>query len=292
MPVSRGAKARLLILGCVVGSAVTRGAVAAEPSAAQCAAAYENTQLLRRGGHLVAARDAAVACARPVCPEFVRKDCAGWEVEVSREVPSVVVIAREATTEDGAGVRVLVDGALRAEATSGRAFELDPGKHLFRVERPGDRAVEQTIEIFQGERDRILRFALHSENPTPPSPPPTSSSLPPTLPPPAATESTTYAPAIVVGGAAVAFFGMSAWLGLTGRSDLSNLRSTCAPACTDAQVDPVRRRLVWSDVTLGAGVVVAAISIYLFARPPGASGPEVQVAPVAGGARLSVGARF
>jgi hypothetical protein len=296
MPVTRGARGRLLLLGCVAGGAVATGAVAAEPSQAQCAAAYENTQLLRRGGHLVAAREAAVTCARPICPEFARKDCSAWELEIGREVPSVVVIAREETTDDGAGVRVLIDGTVRPEATAGRAFELDPGKHLFRVERPSDRTVEQTIEIFQGERDRIVRFALHPEV-APPAPssipaPPATSTAPPPEPPPIATEGETYVPAVVVGGAAVALFGVSAWLGLTGRSDLSNLRATCAPNCTDAQVDPVRTRLSWSDITLGAGLVGAAISIYLFARPPGGSAVRVDVAPTTGGAALSLHAAF
>ncbi len=101
-------------------------------------------------------------------------------------------------------------------------------------------------------------------------------------------------PAIVVGGASVALFGASAWLGLTGRSDLSGLRTTCAPTCTDAQVDPVRTRLVLSDITLGAGIVGAAISIYLFARPPGESPSPVQVdvAPTSGGAALFVRSAF
>jgi hypothetical protein len=301
MPVKPGARAHLFFVGSVLGVVIATGAVAGEPSSAQCAAAYENTQLLRRSGHLVAARDAAVTCARPVCPEFARKDCATWEVEIGREVPSVVVIAREETTDDGSGARVLVDGTVRPEASTGRAFELDPGKHLFRVERPGDRTVEQTIEIFQGERDRIIRFALHPEGaplaPATATSPPTASSTPPGPPPaPSSTvvASPSYVPAIVVGGASIALFGASAWLGLTGRSDLSNLRATCAPTCTDAQVDPVRTRLVLSDITLGAGVVGAAISIYLFARPPreSSSGVQVDVAPTTGGAALLVRSAF
>jgi hypothetical protein len=279
MPVSlaRGIVAALFVAVPLTVSARARGD-------GPCAGAYEQTQLLRQNGKLVEAREAARACARTTCPEVARKDCVAWGEQLGAEVPSVIVIARDEATGDEGGVRVQVDGVSRPEASGGRAFELDPGAHVFRVERAGDEPLEQTITLVRGERDRALRFLLRSVAPPPPAP---------AAPPERVVRRGSLLPAAIVGAASVATLGVSAWLGLTGRSELSNLRVTCAPVCTDAQVDPVRRRLLASDITLGAGIVGAGITIYLFAHAL-SRGAEAQVgvAPGAGGASFVLRARF
>jgi hypothetical protein len=97
-------------------------------------------------------------------------------------------------------------------------------------------------------------------------------------------------PALLVGGAAVAAFGVSAWLGITGRNDLSGLNGSCAPYCSDEGVNFVKRELYASDIVLGLGIVGAAVSAYLFLRPPhsgGAATTHVGVAPTPGGVTLS-----
>jgi hypothetical protein len=248
-----------------------------------CTSAYENAQLLRRSGKLIEARQAALECGRPSCPEVGRADCSAWAGELEREIPSLAVVAQDQYYFDERGARVVVDGVERAEAASGRAFELNPGEHVFRVERPGYEPMERRVVVVQGERDRVLRFAMRALAPAPPArtaPPPTTSG--PRIRP-------TYWPAIVVAGASAATLGVAAWLGLTGRSDLSQLHGTCAPDCSDAQVDPVRRKLVASDVVLGVGLFGAALSAYLFMRPPSIaeeSSPRVGVAIGAGGASV------
>jgi hypothetical protein len=257
--------------------------------------AYENAQLYRRSGKLIEARDAALACSRPACPEVGRKDCEGWAAEIGREIPSVVVVAQDQYYVDERGAaRVLVDGAQRPEGTSGRAFELDPGEHVFRVERPGYEPVERTIVVVQGERDRILRFSLRPLTPPAPVPAPARQPTPVPEPTPRPAE-TTYVPAILVGGAAAAAFGVSAWLGVTGRSDLSNLRATCAPACASDDVDAVKRKLYASDIVLGVGLIGAAVSAYLLWRPPSLGRTlvgRVSVALAPGGATVSFGSNL
>ena len=197
-------------------------------------------------------------------------------------MPTVVVVAREEATDDDRGVKVTVDGTVRAEATSGRAFELDPGDHAFKVERPGDQTVEQTVSVVQGEHDRIVRFTLRPTTPPPvtapvtppiarPTPPLARSTPPESPPPPVESRSVSYVPAIVVGSASVVVLGVSAYLGLTGRSELSHLHDTCQPYCTDDQVNPVREKLTISDVTLGVGAAGALVALYLFLRPPTSS---------------------
>jgi hypothetical protein len=249
---------------------------AADGSLAACEPAYEGAQLLRQRGKLRDARDQAAICARDACPEVARHDCAKWAEELGREIPTVVVVVRDEADRDVPVARVLVDGAPRPEVASGRAFELDPGGHVFRVERAGAPPVEQGFTVVQGEHDRPLRVTVVGAGgavapPLPLAPPPAPGAPPlappfaPRVPPRSESERPSIVPPVVVTGVSVALLATSAFLGLTGRQQLSDLRTSCAPACTDDQVGPVRTRLVASDVALGAGLVGAALATYLFA---------------------------
>jgi hypothetical protein len=285
------ARVALLALPLLFASARASGA---DAPATQCESAYEKAQLLRQRGKLLAARDQALACAREQCPEVARKDCARWADEIGHEIPSVVVVVRDETDHDVPGHRLLVDGAPHAEMSSGRAFDLDPGAHVFRVERANGPAVEQSFTVYQGERDRLLRIVSPS---APVAAPPTTTPIATTSPAPSPrAEHRSYAPAAIVTGVAVASFGVSAFLGLTGRHDLSELRSSCAPTCSDAQVDPVRTRLMVSDVTLGVGLVGATVAAVLFAHAASAPSPtssaHFEIAPVRDGAAVLFGSRF
>jgi hypothetical protein len=204
----------------------------------------------------------------------------------------VVVIVRDDASHDAVGARVLVDGVARTEAAAGRAIELDPGQHTVRIEGEGKQPVDHTITVFQGERDRLVRFTVQ-----PSSSASGTGETPGAGPSSAQPHSRPYVPALVAGGASLAILGISAWLGLSGRSDLSNLRGTCAPACTDAQVDPVRGKLLASDVLLGTGIVGAAVSTFLFVRALQSSSPAppstgLDIAPTNTGATVSMHTTF
>lgn len=309
MPLSPFSRVPFVLVASVAISFAPTLARAADP---QCAPAYENAQLLRQRGKLESARAAALVCARPSCPEVARKDCSAWLEQMQREIPSVTVIARDVTTgEDATTARVLVDGIVRPEASAGRALELDPGLHVFRVESSGAEPVEQSVTVFQGERDRILRFALKrtgspsaastAAQPVAPQPIAIVHTMPPS--PGSATPASaddgrgrTYLPAVLVGSASALSLGASAWIGLTARHDLTGLRTSCAPACGDGDVDPLRRRLLISDVTLGVGIIGAAVAVYLFARPPesssGGTATRVDVSPTRGGGAFAVRGTF
>jgi len=291
-------RASLLSLPLLFASPAARGA---ETATAQCASAYEKAQLLRQRGKLVAARESAAVCARDACPEVARRDCARWTEELGREVPSVVVVVRDDADHDVVAQRLLVDGAPRVEVASGRAFELDPGSHVVRVERANAPPAEQTVIVYQGERDRIVRITVPSPPGVAPAPVATAVAPAPSSPSAPATSGVSrarpsYVAAGIVGGLSLASLATSAYLGLTGRQQLSDLRSSCAPTCTDAQVDPVRTRLLASDVTLGVGIVGAAIATYLFVETASerSSAPtaQLEIAPVRSGAVAFLGARF
>jgi hypothetical protein len=254
MPLSRAALASVVSLACFVSS-LSRPSLAADDQ--QCVGAYEDAQVLRRTGKLRAAREAAVVCARSTCPEVARKDCAGWVDTIQQEIPTVAVTVRDDEGHEVAA-KVLIDGVPR-DITGGRAFELDPGSHVFRAERAGASPVESTLTLVQGEHARAVRLVFPRPNPPPLS-----------LTKPRENDGTGVSPrvtALVVLGASVAVLGASAYLGLSGRGDLDDLRSSCAPRCSDEEVDPVRRKLIISDVTFGVGLVGTAVALYLFLHP-------------------------
>jgi hypothetical protein len=268
MPVRRACVAAALAM--IVALAPLRAAHADGASPSQCAASYADAQRLRQRGQLLAAREASRVCASASCPAVGRTDCATWIGELDRAIPSVIVVARGESDSDARALRVTVDGAPRSDAAQGRAIEIDPGDHTFRVERDGDAPLEQVVTVFQGERDRVLRFELRAV--------PVAKG--PDAPTPAFDGSPSYTPAIALGATSAIALGVSAWLGLSGRNDLSKLRSTCAPTCSDDSVDPVRRKLVASDIALGVGVVAAAFGVYFVVAPPRSAGSSTPAARI------------
>jgi hypothetical protein len=100
----------------------------------------------------------------------------------------------------------------------------------------------------------------------------------------------------VLGGIGLAALGAFGYFGVTGMNDASTLRATCAPACTDAQIQSVRWKLVAADSGLGVGVVslVAAvwIAVHGLSRPRSAAAWELVVAPSGSGARAGLAVPF
>jgi hypothetical protein len=85
-------------------------------------------------------------------------------------------------------------------------------------------------------------------------------------------------------------------LGLSGQSDVSNLRSTCAPNCQESQVDGARAQLIGADVSLGVGVVSLGVALWFFLHPNPAHTGGVEVRPDAewrpGGGVAKIGVSF
>jgi hypothetical protein len=81
-------------------------------------------------------------------------------------------------------------------------------------------------------------------------------------------------------------------LGTSGLSAEHRLRGSCAPECTDSQVSSVRLRYALADISLGLGVVSAAIGSYLFFSEGNERAPRVAVTVGDRGASLAVSSRF
>jgi hypothetical protein len=105
----------------------------------------------------------------------------------------------------------------------------------------------------------------------------------------------------VLGGIGLAGFGVFGTFGASGLNDSNNLHSTCAPGCTDAQVQPVRMKLIAADIGLGVGVVSLVAAIWIGVRglthspspsAQGASRWELAVDPSPSGVRGNLAVRF
>jgi hypothetical protein len=247
-----------------------------------CPTASEQGQKLRDQGKIIKARDMFLLCSRPTCPSVVRKDCAKWLPEVEEAVPTVVVAAHDYQGADLATVTVTVDDAPFATTLDGKALPIDPGPHTFKYETQGSTPVTQTVIVRSGEKNRIVKVDF----PPPAGKEPKKETPPVEKPPPPQKEGVpvmTY----VLGGIGVVALGSFAYFGITGKNDLSNLKSSpCAPYCPSSQLDDVKTKLLVADISLGVGVLaLGGATIVYLTRGSGDAKKEAQVriAPTPGG---------
>lgn len=223
---------------------------AAEKDADVCADLSEKGQLLKIKGKLREARETFLECVKDKCPPLVRKDCGQFLVDLESSMPTIVVAAREPAGGDLTDVRVIVDGELLTARLEGKALPMDPGVHKFRFEAKGRVAVEQTIVVREGERNRVIGVTLVSDEVTTPKPGVEPQSAP--------------VAAWVAAGASFLGFGTFAAFGLSARSEFNDLEKRCGSRCPERDVDRVRGRALVADIGLAVGVVGAGLATYFF----------------------------
>lgn len=245
-----------------------------KPTKAQCVAANETGQDLRRLGKLQDARASFTACLGG-CPSAVRQDCAERLAEIDRATPTVVLAASDAAGNDLTQVRVLVDGEPFAATLDGKAAPLDPGEHHFRFEADGLPVGDEGIVLAEGEKDRRIHVVL-GEPPRAPAP------APPPLPPPVPTglgTRRTVAIGLLAGGALAA--GAGAILGLVAKGTQDGALSRCAQGDpNDCPPQSVRdsstayAQATVSTVAFAAAgaFVVAGIVVYVTGGPSNPTG--------------------
>jgi len=114
------------------------------------------------------------------------------------------------------------------------------------------------------------------------APPPAAPASAPLGPPPTWTESHPFQRSDrIFGGVALAGVATAAALGIWGLVERSELESSCAPFCTDADVRSVRTKLVIADVGLGVAVAALAVGAFRYLTRPAAP-PRTDVRLVAG----------
>jgi hypothetical protein len=215
----------------------------------------------------VKSRASFLECAASNCPAAVQRDCERWSRELAAELPKLEIEVRLAgkRREDAS---IEIDGELRADALTS-AVVLDPGLHRYRVGLAGARGLDGELMLRSGEPARQLSLEL--------VPVEQGSRRVPTL---------TW----VLGGVGVAGAAGFLGFGLSSRSLEHELERSCAPLCSNEQIDRVRQRSLIANVSLGVSVasLASAAALYLLSgpeeAPPGQPVVELGVVPLRDGA--------
>jgi hypothetical protein len=259
----------LLALLTIAFPSVSR---ADRPGKDQCFDAYEQAQRLRKAYKLRAAHAQLVTCAADTCPAFVRQDCSKWLGEVETSTPTIVVLAKHADGSAIDGAKATLDGAPLADSLDGRAVPVDPGPHDLRCEANGV-VVQKHIVVAEGQKNQPFNVAMDAPVAATPGAATTSSGSSrdqAEQPAPGGSWSWTKIPTAtwVLGGVAAAGAVSFAVFGILGR----NVQS-CAPNCTQSQVDDLRRDYLIADVSWITGLVAAGFALYFALTAPATPPP-------------------
>jgi hypothetical protein len=263
-----------------------------------CFESAERAQPLMRDRKLRAASRELAVCSRDVCPRAARTDCKAWLDEISRVEPTVVFRAREARAGGDVAVddvKVSVDGeAVVASRIDETPVLLDAGAHLFRFEHGSFAAVEQRLELHEGESRRVVDVVFRSAGSTP-----GASSVTPSSGSTAPRSTSTHVPSLAWGllGGSVLAFGVGITFEAVGLSARSTLANGCGTRrdCNQSDVDSAHSQVLAGDVAVGIGVALLAGAAYVyFTRGPATSSHDTSalrfgVSPLAGGVAAALG---
>lgn len=253
---------------------------------------------------LVEASQRFALCARDVCPLAVRRDCAERFEQTDREIPTIVIGARDETGAAIEDVTVLVAGKPFARAARGASQPIDPGTYVFRFERAGYEPLEREIVARATEKGQALVVTMKSLQRVLAEPsvaergelPATQASSDPRRPSPVAAYATL--------GAGVASLALGLGFGAAVAVRCGGLFRSSCDTVREAPLDERRDRQAsldtqaWvANVAVGAGLVLGAVGAYLLVTHHADARKAMRVTPtVAGhggqGAGLSLGGAF
>lgn len=272
-------------------------ATARASTKAECAAAYESSQEQRSQSRLRQARQSLVTCSQAGCPSFIKKDCAKWLSEVESELPTVVFSAK-AGSDDVTNVKVTLGDEVLAESLDGRAVDMDPGAHTFVFESEKHGRKEVNVVVKEGQKAQTIEVQFEA-------PKPKGDTTEPEVADAGAKKISTddeggrKTIAYVLAGVGAIGVGGFAYFGLSGKSDQSSLACADTKTCTDDDLDPIKKKYLYADISLGVGVVSLGIATYLLLTKPGKEAPVDQakalrfdVAPAQGGGFAQVSGQF
>jgi hypothetical protein len=196
-------------------------------------------------------------CQESACPLAIRSDCAAWLDEVTRILPTVLVVVER--DDDGTGaVQLEIDGRKLELPNPPRPIEVLPGTHLVRVSLPPFPQVERVVVLGKGEKNHLVRVRFVRERP------PTVVSVPraprPTRPVPVMT----YA----LAGGAVAALGTSVAFWASGISARDDALDDCAPECAAEERESIDARLLAGDAFAAGSLILGGFAIYTYVTRP------------------------
>jgi hypothetical protein len=271
--------ARLACLPCSDALADDRSA---------CFDAAAQGQTFRDQHKLVEARDRFRVCAQQTCPKSMKTDCAGWLDATEKELPTVVLSAKDGSGRDVLDATVTLDGHPLASKLDGQAVAVNPGPHAFRFERlDGTTATEQVL-LKEGEKVRSIAVVLTrvaSAAPAAVAPASPASLAAPAAAAPAGADETPAASSPgggmrtagwITGGAGLAGLAAGIALVAVGGGDRGDCRSD-GGCPNQAALDKYNRGtplLNAGYVLLAAGGVATAAGVVLWIASPGRANPE------------------
>jgi hypothetical protein len=236
-------------------------------------------------GSLKNARARTEVCATASCPAFIRDDCTTWHAEIVAELPSVSFSVHSNGVRL-THVRITEGEDVLTERADGGALELDPGNHSFRFEAPDTQPVTRAFVLERGEKNRVIEIEL-----LPLAPPPQPKPDPP--------RTETKAPVLpwVFVGTGVAGLTAFTLFGSAGLSEEGKLERTCAPSCSDEELESVKTKYLLADISLGVGIGSLLVGGYMLIThdpEPAASARAfpVRIRAGRGGGMASVTGKF
>ncbi|MGA2449183.1 MAG: hypothetical protein ABTD50_10935 [Polyangiaceae bacterium] len=240
-----------------------------------CLDAATKGQSLRDDHQLVEAREQFRLCASEICPGVVQRDCATWLVDVEKEMPTVVVSARNSDQTDRVEVQVSVDGNPVLTRLDGRAIPMNPGVRAFHFVGTDGLVLDQQVVVRQGEKNQPISVVF--ELPAKPQSAAGSSSEEHVVSKgPWKTVGWVAGGVGVVGIVVGASFGVEA---LLRKSDDCDASGNCVPGASKS----IERSEAVSDVGWIAGGVLLAAGAALVLFPPAtghANSTAIRVAPM------------
>jgi len=253
---------------------------AEEDTVSACLSAHTRGQELKRDGLLLESREALRECSASQCPNALIRDCSEWLQQLDRQIPSVSV----RVTADGASrvdASLVIDDAPPTGIVSGKAIELNPGKHRLQVLLSPYEPFETVLVVSEGDQFRVIDVEFHTRRPTP------GAESTPASPEPTMHRPTPILTYVFAGVTAAAAISGTGW-GLSSWSLRKELETACAPACSPESIDLVKQRAQLADISwaIGGASLIATVTSYLLRPevPVEDSGVQVGVNVLRGGA--------
>lgn len=270
---SKPMSAPLLVALALAATVVLLPATSAAGAREECVDAHSRAQDQRERGQLAQARRTFLTCAQSSCPSLVQQDCARFSEELAQLVPTVTFGARDANASDLPATTVYVDDAIVAtRLDDGKAYELDPGKHVVRYVHDG-RETTLKVVLNQGERGRLLVATFIDK-----SPPRRERETPETIEPPVSETKRSALPLVFagIGAAAVVTGGV---LYAVGSGNVPDACSMSTKECATPPNDPslskaesgVRLENTGLAIGISGAVTLVGGIIWYLVQPSGSS---------------------
>ncbi len=250
MPMRSFLAGALLALGLLTASPM----VHAEDVASVCVADAEVGQRLRDEARFIESRARFIRCSAEACPGVVRRECVQWLADVDQRMPSIVIATRDGSSKDVIGAAIVLDGKPLGASVVGREIPVDPGPHRLDATLAGHRRGVESVVVREREQGRRVVLVLPSDRPAVRAVPPRRSV--PVL-------SWVLGGVAIAGGAGFGIF----WS--RSLDEVSDLRASCAPYCTQDQIDDARFPANIARISAAIGITAAAFAVAVyFLTPP------------------------